>query len=142
LFDYEIKQRASELKDDIRCFVSDSVGSANRNIQLKHVFYKTGSADLSDLSAYELDNVVGLLNQYPSLKVELGGHTDNVGAEDSNLELSQKRADNVREYLLSKGIDAGRISAKGYGQNLPVESNDTDEGKQKNRRTELRILSK
>ncbi|MBK9254508.1 MAG: OmpA family protein [Saprospiraceae bacterium] len=142
LFDYEIKQRARELKDDISAVLKDSVGTVSRNIQLKHVFYKTGSADLSDLSAYELDNVVGLLNQYPSLKVELGGHTDNVGAEDSNLELSQKRADNVREYLLSKGIDAGRISAKGYGQNLPVESNDTDEGKQKNRRTELRILSK
>jgi len=80
--------------------------------------------------------------KYPSLKVELAGHTDNVGDAASNQVLSNSRAGNVLSYLLSKGVNSGRLSAKGYGQDQPLESNDSAEGRQANRRTELRIISK
>jgi cytochrome c oxidase subunit 2 len=143
LFDYEIKARARELKSDISTYLSDTTGSASAKIQLKHVFYATGADDLnSDLSKYELDHLVELLNKYPTLKVELAGHTDNVGDAAANLELSAKRSSKVLEYLVSKGVPASRLTAKGYGQEQPLESNDTVEGRSKNRRTELRIISK
>ena len=143
LFPFEIKARANELKSDIANYLSDTTGTASRNIQLKHVFYATGSADLnSDLSKYELDHLVELMAKYPSLKVELAGHTDNVGDAASNQVLSNSRAGNVLSHLLSKGVNSGRLSAKGYGQDQPLESNDSAEGRQANRRTELRIISK
>jgi cytochrome c oxidase subunit 2 len=143
LFPGEIKARASELKSDIANFLADTTGSANRNIQLKHVFYNTSSADLnSNLSKYELDHLVELMSKYPSMRVELAGHTDNVGDSASNLALSNSRANNVLQYLIGKGVTPGRMSAKGYGQDQPIETNETPEGRQKNRRTELRIISK
>ena len=143
LFPFEIKARAAELKSDLANYLSDTTGTASRNIQLKHVFYATGSADLnSDLSKYELDHLVELMAKYPTMRVELAGHTDNVGDAASNLTLSNSRATKVFEYLVAKGVSAARMSAKGYGQEQPLESNDSPEGRQANRRTELRIISK
>lgn len=143
LFGYEIKDRARELSTDISNYLADSTGTASNLIQLKHVFYQTGSADLnSDLSQYELDNLVILMAKYPTIRIELAGHTDNVGDAVSNLDLSFNRSSKVKEYVVSKGVDSGRLSVKGYGQDQPLESNDTPEGRQKNRRTELRIISK
>ncbi len=143
LFPFEIKARASELKSDIANFISDTTGTANRNIQLKHVFYATGSSDLnSELSKYELDHLVELMSKYANMRVELAAHTDNVGDAASNLSLSNSRANKVLEYLISKGVSASRLSAKGYGQDQPLETNDTADGRQINRRTELRIISK
>ena len=143
LFPSEIKARAEELKKDISDYVSNTDGTANKIIQLKHVFYETGANELnSKLSNYELDNLVKLLEKYPNLRVELAGHTDNVGDAESNMSLSEKRADNVMQYLLSKNISPSRLTAKGYGQTQPLDTNDTPEGRKKNRRTELRIISK
>ncbi len=110
---------------------------------MKHVFYATGSSDLnSELSKYELDHLVELMSKYANMRVELAGHTDNVGDAASNLSLSNSRANKVLEYLISKGVSASRLSAKGYGQDQPLETNDTADGRQINRRTELRIISK
>ncbi len=143
LFPVEIKKRAQELKSDFEGYLSDETGSVSNVILLKHVFYKTGSADLnSELSQYELDNVTELLNKHPNTKIELAGHSDNVGDAQVNQQISESRSTNVRQYLLSKGVQENRITSKGYGQNSPIESNDTEEGRQKNRRTELRIISK
>lgn len=142
LFSSEIKERAKELKSDIQSYVLDTIGSASKIISLKHVFYQTGSPELSDLSRYELDNLSNLMNEYPSLKVELAGHTDNVGDPTSNQLLSENRATNVLTYLINKGVDPTRLRAKGYGQEQPLDTNDTPEGRQNNRRTELRIISK
>jgi outer membrane protein OmpA-like peptidoglycan-associated protein len=74
--------------------------------------------------------------------VEISGHTDNTGDYASNLEMSQNRADAVRDYLISGGVDASRLTAVGYGDRNPVDSNETEEGRQNNRRTDLKILSK
>ncbi len=140
LFSFEIKQRAEELKAEFANVLSDS--AKTNIIPLKNVFFETGSDKLSDLSKHELDNLVTILKNRPSVRVELAGHTDNVGDAAMNLELSQKRASGVLNYLVSNGVDAGKLVAKGYGQNNPLESNDTPEGRDKNRRTELKIISK
>jgi outer membrane protein OmpA-like peptidoglycan-associated protein len=79
------------------------------------------------------------LQSNPDLKLEISGHTDNTGKAEANLSLSQKRADAVKQYLVQKGIDAGRIKATGYGQQHPLYDNKTEEGKAKNRRVELKL---
>jgi outer membrane protein OmpA-like peptidoglycan-associated protein len=84
--------------------------------------------------------LVALLIDIPSLKIEISGHTDNVGSESFNEILSQRRADAVVSFLVGKGVDKNRLSAKGYGQSKPVESNYTDEGRAQNRRTEFEII--
>jgi OOP family OmpA-OmpF porin len=88
-----------------------------------------------------LNQVVQVLNDFPKMRVSIEGHTDNVGKEASNLRLSQKRAEAVRDYLVSKGIAAERLEAIGYGPTKPLMSNKTARGKAKNRRTEFRIVS-
>ena len=79
------------------------------------------------------------MNDVPSLKIELSGHTDNVGSEELNQSLSYRRAVSVRNYLLSRGVDSSRVTAKGYGSTQAVDSNDTAEGRANNRRTEFEI---
>ncbi|MFM7726035.1 MAG: OmpA family protein, partial [Flavobacteriales bacterium] len=72
-------------------------------------------------------------------KIEIGDHTDNVGSDDTNLTLSNNRAQSVVDYLIRKGIDSGRLTAKGYGETQPIDTNDTDIGRAKNRRTEFKV---
>jgi hypothetical protein len=102
--------------------------------------FETGKATLQP-EAYEvLDGLVAYMNRKDDEKIELGGHTDNVGSAASNLKLSQDRANAVMDYLISKGIDASRITAKGYGMTVPIASNKTEDGRAQNRRTEVKIL--
>jgi outer membrane protein OmpA-like peptidoglycan-associated protein len=96
---------------------------------------------LDDKSKYELDNLVGVLNKYPKMTIEIASHTDSDGEDADNLTLSQNRSRSVFSYLVGKQISASRLSSKGYGETKPVDSNDTDEGKAKNRRTEFQILT-
>ncbi|MBL0025307.1 MAG: OmpA family protein [Saprospiraceae bacterium] len=143
LFPYEIKARGFELRSTVARFVDDTTGTLSNIVNLDHIFYLTGSSNLnSSISTYEMDNLVTLMGRFPKLRVELAGHTDNVGDAAANLQLSMDRATKVKEYLISKGVSPDRMTAKGYGQVQPLESNDTPEGRKKNRRTELRIISK
>lgn len=114
----------------------------DRMFKLDHVKYQTGSALLTPESSDELDNLVQALTDFPNLRLELAGHTDNVGNPANNQALSQKRAESVFTYLIEKGIAATRLKAIGYGDTQPVDSNDTEAGRSKNRRTEARITSK
>jgi outer membrane protein OmpA-like peptidoglycan-associated protein/tetratricopeptide (TPR) repeat protein len=107
---------------------------------LKNVFFDLGSSDLRKESYIELDRFLKVLKQNPTLHVEIAGHTDNVGNNQANFELSQRRAMAVVKYLSDKGIDAGRLCALGYGEKYNVASNDTSDGRQQNRRTEIIIL--
>jgi OOP family OmpA-OmpF porin len=109
-------------------------------IALNNLFFDTGKADLRPESFPELNRLLDLLNGRPALVIEIGGHTDDVGSDDSNNRLSQARADAVRTYLLGKGVGAGRISSRGYGEGRPVATNDTEEGRQQNRRVEFTIV--
>lgn len=107
---------------------------------LRNVFFATDSYTLKPESFTELDNVVRLLQLNKDVRAEIGGHTDNVGTRAYNLDLAGKRAKEVYDYLIAKGVDADRLAYKGYGFDQPVDTNDTEEGKANNRRTEVKIL--
>lgn len=109
-------------------------------IELKGVTFATGSAVLTESSATTLDTVADTMRRYPEMRVQVQGHTDNQGDRGFNRELSQQRADAVRMYLINKGIGADRLSARGFGPDEPVTSNDTAAGRAQNRRVELLIL--
>jgi len=110
-------------------------------IILRNVFYETDSYELMDRSVTELDKLTKFLEDNPALKIEISGHTDNVGTNEYNLRLSEKRAQSVVNYLVEKGISIERLSYKGYGETQPVDTNETEEGRANNRRTEIKILS-
>ena len=111
-----------------------------KSFVLEDCNFETGKADLEEDSYKVLDELVAYLNRKDDERIELGGHTDNVGTAKSNLILSEARANTVRTYLISKGIDPNRVTAKGYGFSVPVETNKTEEGRAHNRRTEVKIL--
>jgi len=102
--------------------------------------FETGKADLKEESYKVIDELVSYLNRKDDERIELGGHTDNVGNAKSNQILSEARANTVRTYLLAKGIDPNRVTAKGYGLSKPIATNKTNEGRAQNRRTEVTIL--
>jgi outer membrane protein OmpA-like peptidoglycan-associated protein len=114
----------------------------NASIVLKNIFFDVNKAELKQESMIELDRVIQLLKENPSVKIEIGGHTDNVGKPADNLLLSNNRAKAVINYFLYKGIPADRISSKGFGETKPVGDNTTEAGRAKNRRTELKVVSK
>jgi OOP family OmpA-OmpF porin len=87
-----------------------------------------------------LDEVVSVLREEPNWTLKLEGHTDNVGKEDYNLKLSKKRAESVKKYIESKGIMPSRITADGFGSTKPIADNTTEEGREKNRRVEFKII--
>lgn len=114
----------------------------NKWYTIENLYFETGSSDLKAESALQLNTLAEILNAYPDLKIKLGGYTDNSGNEDSNIKLSNLRAQTAKLKLLELGIAADRIEAEGYGSQHPVcEANDTDECKAKNRRIDVRVLA-
>lgn len=113
----------------------------NASIVLKNIFFEVSKFELKPQSQVELDKLVQLLNENPSLKIEISGHTDNVGKSSDNLLLSNNRAKAVVDFLLSKNIAAQRLIAKGYGESKPVADNNTEDGRAMNRRTEMKVVS-
>ncbi|MGR3857889.1 sodium-translocating pyrophosphatase [Chryseobacterium indologenes] len=114
----------------------------NKWYTIENLYFETGSSDLKVESALQLNTLAEILNAYPDLKIKLGGYTDNSGNEDSNLKLSNLRAQTAKLKLLELGIAADRIEAEGYGSQYPVcKANDTDECKAKNRRIDVRVLA-
>ncbi len=139
LLDQEILMRDKELKEE---FSSALTGEGATTINLKNVFFQSGSSLLQDQSKFELNNLAALLQANSNVKVELGGHTDSQGDDGANQILSQDRAQSVLNFLRTKGVSAANLTARGYGENSPIETNETPEGRQANRRTELKIISK
>ncbi|WP_153798494.1 OmpA family protein [Foetidibacter luteolus] len=113
--------------------------SVNSSVTLKNIHFKTNSYQLEPVSLIELDKLVLLLKDNPTITAQVNGHTDNTGADASNLKLSESRSKAVVDYLTSKGIAANRLKWKGFGASKPVADNNTEEGKAKNRRTEFVI---
>ncbi len=109
-------------------------------VRLNNVFFDFDKWDLRPESFVELDRVVKLLKENPSIEIEMSAHTDSFGSDDYNYKLSDNRARSVMEYILMKGIDPSRIISQGYGETVPVVPNDTPENRQLNRRVEFKIL--
>jgi len=115
---------------------------ANAAIVLRNIFFESNKYELKPESQVELDKIVQLLKDNPTLKIQINGHTDNSGNASDNITLSGNRAKSVTSYLTSKGIDPGRLSSKGWGDTQPVAGNATPEGRAQNRRTELKVISR
>ncbi|TNE32716.1 OmpA family protein [bacterium] len=113
-----------------------------QKIRLNNLFFDTGEYTLKESSNSELKNLLKLLQQNPKMKIKIVGHTDNVGNDANNLILSKNRAKAVYDWLIANKIDSNKLSAVGMGEKEPVATNDTDEGKQQNRRVEFTILEK
>jgi len=110
-------------------------------VVLKNVFFEFNSFELLTESYTELNKVIQYMNDNPSLKIEIGGHTDNIGSKEYNQTLSNNRARSVYEYLIEQGISKYRLSYKGYDFSVPIADNGTDEGRALNRRTEFKVIS-
>jgi outer membrane protein OmpA-like peptidoglycan-associated protein len=108
-------------------------------LQLRNIQFDHNSSALTPSSYEELDKLVKLMQDNPSMQIELSAHTDDVGSEQYNLRLSQKRGEAAKKYLQRQGIEAQRIIAKGYGKNKPLVPNDSDENRAINRRVEFTI---
>lgn len=117
----------------------ENMPDANRNFTLNNVNFATAQTEPLPESYNELDNLVQLLNTNPTLEVAIYGHTDNVGSASSNLSLSEKRAAAIKNYLIGKGIAANRLASQGFGETKPTDSNETEEGRARNRRTEFSV---
>lgn len=137
VFDIPAPQGNAYYKDP---FKIDIQFQPSKTFILENVNYETGKATLDEDSYPVLDELVAYLNRKEDQRIEIGGHTDNVGSAANNLKLSMERAVTVMQYLISKGINPSRLEAKGYGMTMPIESNKTEEGKAQNRRTEVKIL--
>jgi outer membrane protein OmpA-like peptidoglycan-associated protein len=104
------------------------------------VLFESGKADLKPASFVYLDELAGILLKNNQLKIEIGGHTDDVGDEISNQVLSEKRAQAVFTYLKDKQVPAIQVSCRGYGESVPVAANDAETGRQQNRRVTCKVL--
>ncbi|PLW92537.1 MAG: hypothetical protein C0592_10225 [Marinilabiliales bacterium] len=110
-----------------------------KNYKMNDIYYESNSAELTASSKKVLDEFIIFLSENPNIKVDIEGHTDNVGPDQANLILSQNRAKSVYDYLVANGISASRLGWKGYGESKPVATNDTEQGRALNRRTEFLI---
>ncbi len=136
-FDVPADAIFEQIEKDIE-LKSIAVGS---NIVLKNIFFDFDKASLRPESSSELQRLMQLLKDSPNLKIEISGYTDSKGTIEYNKFLSENRAKAVVEYLVNFGIDSNRLTFKGYGEDKPIATNDTEEGRQKNRRTEVKVTS-
>lgn len=128
----------SELKKDL-VLVPIEIGES---IQLRNVFFVQSKAQLMPESYPELDRLVKIMKDNPTIEIELSGHTDNRGAANANLQLSEQRVEAVKQYLIGKGVATKRITGRGYGGSRPISPSDTEENRQRNRRVEFKIVKK
>ncbi len=129
-------------KDTLVNFAVNLTFDTPETFTLGDVNFDAGKASIRPESFKELNQLAEYMNNKKDLVIEIAGHTDNVGTKESNQKLSEDRSKMVVDYLVKKGIAQSRLKAIGYGDSRPVASNDTDAGKQKNRRTEIRVISK
>lgn len=111
-------------------------------VRLKNIYFDFDKTTLKKESFLELNKVVSFLKQNSSVEIEIAGHTDSKGADDYNMNLSQGRSQAVVDYLISQGINSSRLTAQGYGESKPIDTNDTDEGRANNRRVEFTVVKK
>lgn len=131
---------ASEEAKDVEIDIDLVPIAKGATVVLNNIFFETAKWDLQPKSVTELRKLLKLLKENPQLRVEISGHTDDVGSDAANMELSRKRAQSVVNYLTQNGIDASRLIAKGYGETMPQVPNNSEENRAKNRRIEFKLL--
>jgi outer membrane protein OmpA-like peptidoglycan-associated protein len=123
-------------------YLADRSVPAPRTFVFEGLAFESGRSTLEPESRSTVDELAAILKAFPTARIRLEGHTDNVGKPDANQRLSLERAEAVRSALIAGGVEAGRLDAEGFGQERPVASNATEEGRAKNRRTELVVTQK
>ena len=109
-------------------------------VRLKNIYFDYDKTTLKSESFVELNKVIDFLKSNGTVEIEISGHTDSKGSDTYNETLSQGRSQAVVDYLISQGIDSGRLTARGYGESKPIDSNDTEDGRANNRRVEFTVL--
>ena len=137
--DLREKNEAVRIKNDIIVTSIEQMIEEEIPMPLNNLFFDTNDWTLQPASITELERVVSILLDHP-YRVEIGGHTDNVGSDAANQKLSEMRAEAVRDWLTANGVEIDRLSVKGYGESRPVTTNATEEGRRKNRRVEIRFV--
>jgi outer membrane protein OmpA-like peptidoglycan-associated protein len=137
----KMDKQATEIKNDVPGAKVERVGEGIVVEFNEKILFGFDRADLSSTSAKNLDKLASILERYPDTNIEIQGHTDNVGTENYNEALSERRADAVTSYLRSKGIGTSRLIPKGYGETAPKYANTSEEGRSLNRRVEFLITA-
>jgi outer membrane protein OmpA-like peptidoglycan-associated protein len=131
-----------DASDPVKLDIPMQPVAVGEKVVLRNIFFDTDRYELLPDSKAELGKLIAFLKRNPALQIEIGGHTDNEGSDVHNVTLSLNRAKAVYAYLIAEGINAERLTYKGYGETAPITSNDTPEGRANNRRTEFKVISK
>jgi outer membrane protein OmpA-like peptidoglycan-associated protein len=123
-------------------YLSDGSQAAPRTFTFDQLNFQTGTTQLTPQSVATINDLSQIMKAYPNARFELSGYTDNTGAAEANQQLSLDRANAVKQALVNGGVEANRVNTAGYGQEKPIASNDTEEGRAKNRRLELTVTAK
>ncbi len=136
---FSLKNQKGDLENFVLNVPLEPIAIGNK-VVLKNIFFETDSYQLKEESEAELNKLIQFLNLNTKIKIEISGHTDNIGTSAHNNILSENRAKSVYDYLVAKGIDKARMTYKGYGFNKPIATNDTEAGRALNRRTEFKVI--
>jgi outer membrane protein OmpA-like peptidoglycan-associated protein len=138
---HTLNYAASGIEANLLGFVNDSTRPIDDStwFTFDRLEFDTASARLDPASTAQVQNIAEIMKCYPTLQLKVDGYTDNVGDPAANLHLSQQRADTTVQAIVANGISATRLSAEGYGEAHPVGSNDNEQGRQRNRRIDLRV---
>jgi len=134
-------KQAEEMQRDIQGAKIERIGEGIKITFDSGILFDVDKATLKDEAKTNIDKLAVILKKYPDTNVLIEGHTDATGTEEHNLELSKERAQSVSNYLAQLGVDPARFTATGYGELQPIASNDTQEGRQQNRRVELAVMA-
>ena len=138
---HDMDKQAEEIQDQIPGAKVERIDEGIKVEFNEKILFAFSKSDLSDSAKMNLDKLATALTNYPNTNIEIQGHTDSRGTEEYNMGLSLRRANAVRDYLVSQGIDGSRMTVKGYGESAPAYSNDTPEGMAQNRRVEFLITA-
>lgn len=140
----ELNVPENGIESNLISFISDASANLDENkwFNFDRINFATGSSNLTDESMEQVKNIAEILKAFPNVKLKIGGYTDNTGNAASNLKLSGDRSTTVMNAIVAEGIDAGRLASEGYGDQHPVATNDTEEGRAQNRRIAVRVNEK
>jgi len=137
----QMDKQAEELKRDLEGAKVERVGEGILITFDSGLLFKTNSSDLEPATKSNLTELAGTLNKYDDTNVLIEGHTDNTGEDSYNQKLSERRASEVQEFLMTQGVDGSRLTTRGYGEKQPIATNETDNGRSSNRRVEVAIYA-